>query len=47
VRQVERAWRHLSPRELTAATLPLSRVDEALALAETADRARVGVDPRS
>ncbi|GAA4359926.1 alcohol dehydrogenase catalytic domain-containing protein [Microbacterium rhizosphaerae] len=47
VRQVERAWRHLPSRELTAATLPLSRVDEALALAETDDRARVGVDPRS
>jgi D-arabinose 1-dehydrogenase-like Zn-dependent alcohol dehydrogenase len=47
VRQVERAWRHVSVRELNAATLPLSRVDDAFALAKGADRARVGVDPRS
>jgi D-arabinose 1-dehydrogenase-like Zn-dependent alcohol dehydrogenase len=47
VRQVERAWRHASPLELTAARLPLSRVDDAFALAEEPDGARVGVDPRS
>jgi D-arabinose 1-dehydrogenase-like Zn-dependent alcohol dehydrogenase len=46
VRQVERAWRRLSPLELIAATVPLSRVDDAFAVAEGAERGRVGIDPR-
>jgi putative phosphonate catabolism associated alcohol dehydrogenase len=46
VRYVERAWRRIPLRELTGATLPLSRVDDAFALAERGQHVRVGVDPR-
>ncbi|MDL9979350.1 alcohol dehydrogenase catalytic domain-containing protein [Microbacterium sp. ASV49] len=47
VRYVEHAWRRIPLYELTGATLPLSRVDDAFALAARGQHVRVGVDPRA